>query len=40
MISYQFFIPYYSQGNGQAEISNQTILDSICKSLDKAKANG
>ena len=28
---------YCPQGNGQAEISNYTILDNLCKSLDKAK---
>ena len=36
-IIYQFSSPYYSQDNGQAEISNRTILDNLCKSLDKAK---
>ena len=29
--------PYYPQGNDQAEISNRIILDSLCKSLGKAK---
>ena len=36
-IAHQFSIPYYSQGNGQVEISNHTILDSLCKSLGKTK---
>jgi len=36
-ITYQFSILYYSQGNDQAETSNHTILDSLCKSLGKAK---
>jgi len=36
-IAHRFFSPYYPQGNGQAEISNHTILDNLCKSLDKAK---
>jgi len=36
-ITHQFSSPYYPQGNGQAKISNHTILDSLCKSLDKAK---
>ena len=30
-------MPFYSQGSGEAEIRNHTILDSLCKSLDKAK---
>jgi len=29
--------PYHPQDNDQAEINNHTILDSLCKSLDKAK---
>jgi len=36
-IAYQLSSPYYPQGNGQAEINNRTILDNLCKSLDKAK---
>jgi len=36
-ITHQFFSPYYPQDNGQAEISNRTILDNLCKSLNKAK---
>ena len=36
-ISHRFFTPYYPQGNGQVEINNSTILDSLCKRLDKAK---
>jgi len=39
-ITHRFSTPYYPQGNGQAESSNRTILDSLCKSLDKTKANG
>jgi len=35
--THRFFSPYYPQGNDQAEISNHTILDNLCKSLDKAK---
>jgi len=31
------FHPYYPQDNGQTEISNHTIVHSLCKSLDKAK---
>jgi len=30
-------MPYYPEGNGQAEISNRTILDSPCKNQDRAK---
>ena len=36
-IARQFSILYYPQGNGQTEISNCTILDSLCKSLDRVK---
>ena len=36
-ITHQFSTPYYPQDNGQAEISNHTIVDSLYKSLDKAK---
>jgi len=36
-ITCQFSTPYYPQGNGQAEINNRTILDSMCKSLSKTK---
>jgi len=35
-IVHQFSSTYYPC-NGQAEISNRTILDNLCKSLDKAK---
>jgi len=37
MITHLFSTLYYPQGNSQAEISNRTILDSLCKSLGKAK---
>jgi len=37
-ITHRFSTPYYPQGNGQVEISNHTILDSLCKSLGKAKS--
>ena len=33
----RFSTPYYPQGNGQTDISNRTILDSLCKWQDKAK---
>jgi len=36
-IAHRFSTSYYSQGNGQAEISNHTILDNMCKSLGKFK---
>ena len=36
-ITHQFSMPYYPQGNSWAEISNHTILDSLYKSIDKAK---
>ena len=36
-IIHRFSTLYYPQGNGQAEISNRTILNSLCKSLDEAK---
>ena len=36
-IAHRFSSPYYPQGNGQAEINNHTIFDSLCKFLDKAK---
>ena len=36
-IAHKFFFPYYPQGNIHAEISNRTILDSLCESLNKAK---
>jgi len=34
---HRFSTPYYPQGNDQAEISNRIILDSLYKSLAKAK---
>jgi len=39
-ITHSFFTPYYPQGNGQTEINNHTIFNSLCKSLDKRKASG
>ena len=36
-ITYRFSIPYYPRGNGQAKISNRTIIDNMCKSLSKTK---
>ena len=36
-VTHQFSTPYYPQGNGQAEISNHTNINNLCKSLDKAK---
>ena len=36
-IGYWFSTPYYPQGNGQAKINNRTILNSLCKTLGKAK---
>ena len=39
-ITHRVSTPYYPQGIGQAEISNRTILDSLYKSLNKAKASG
>jgi len=36
-ITHQFSTPYYPQGNGQADISNHIILDSLCKRQDKVK---
>ena len=36
-ITHRFSSPYYPQGNGQSEISNRTILNNLCNSLDKAK---
>jgi len=36
-ITNQFSTSNHPQGNIQAEISNHTILDSLCKSLGKAK---
>jgi len=36
-ITYWFSIPYYPADNDHVEISNHTILDSLCKSLTKAK---
>ena len=38
-ITHLFYTPYYLQGNDQIEISNHTILDSVCNSLDKAKTS-
>ena len=31
------FLTLLPQANGQAEISNRTVLDNLCKSLNKAK---
>jgi len=36
-ITHRFCTPYYLQGNGQAEIKNSPILDSLRKSLNKVK---
>jgi len=36
-ITHRFSTLYYPRGNTQAEISNHTILDSLRKSLSKAK---
>ena len=36
-IKYRFSTPYYPQGNGQAEVSNRTLMSSLSKSLEKAK---
>ena len=36
-IAHRFFSPYYPQGSVQAEISNRTILDNLCKILNKVK---
>jgi len=36
-IIYLFSSSYYPQGNDHAEINKRTILDNLCKSLDKAK---
>jgi len=36
-ITHRFSTPYYPQGNGQADISNHTILDSLCQRQDKVK---
>ena len=36
-ITHRFSTSYNPQGKGQAEINNHTILNSLCKSLDKAK---
>jgi len=37
IIAHRFSTLYYPQGNGQVEISNHTILDSMCKSLDRGR---
>ena len=36
-ITYRFSTFYYPQSNGQTKIINRTILDKLCKSLDKVK---
>ena len=36
-ITHRFSSPNYPQGNDQAEISNRTILDNLCKILGKAE---
>ena len=36
-ITHRFCTPYYPHDNGQAEISNRTILDDLCKSFNKTK---
>jgi hypothetical protein len=36
-IKHRFSTPYYPQGNGQAEVSNRTIMNNLSKSLEKAK---
>ena len=36
-IKHHFSTPYYPQGNGQAEVSNRTLLSNLSKSLEKAK---
>ena len=36
-ITHLFSTTYYSQGNGQVEINNHTIFDSLCKSPGKVK---
>ena len=36
-ITHRLSTRYYLKGNDQAKINNHTILDSMCKSLDKAK---
>jgi len=39
-ITHRFSTLYNPQGNGQAKISNRIILDSLRKSVDKAKDSG
>jgi hypothetical protein len=36
-IKHFFSTPYYPQGNGQAEVSNRTLMNSLTRSLDRAK---
>ena len=36
-IIHRFSTSYYLQDNGHAEINNHTILDNLCKSLNKTK---
>ena len=36
-IKHHFSTPYYPQGNGQAEVSNRTLMNNLSKSLEKAK---